>query len=249
MKKCKNGCCTFGSNWKDEDIYCASRPPEGYEKTPEQQKMIDEFMVMYPYYNKILGIIYIENGKPYYKKDICRTAKKDKLAGSISKKGYRRLKCTVDGLPKSIMMHKIAWFNHYGVLPIDQIDHKDHDKDNNNIDNLRLATNGQNQLNTPKRKGLSSIFKGVYKHTKEGLFRAHLQKDKKRYYLGSYSDEASAARAYDQAIIDLELCEFAILNFPENKGKYLLEMGDRIYKYKDLTVVVEKQLNLKAEER
>lgn len=29
MRKCKNGCCSFSSNWKDEDIYCASRAPEG----------------------------------------------------------------------------------------------------------------------------------------------------------------------------------------------------------------------------
>ena len=28
MRKCENGCCSFGPNWKDEDIYCASRAPD-----------------------------------------------------------------------------------------------------------------------------------------------------------------------------------------------------------------------------
>jgi len=44
MRKCKNGCCTFSKKKKNEDIYCASRHPEGLEMTPEQQKMIDELL-------------------------------------------------------------------------------------------------------------------------------------------------------------------------------------------------------------
>ena len=38
MRKCENGCCSFGDNWKDEDIYCAGRAPEDLREDIEKAR-------------------------------------------------------------------------------------------------------------------------------------------------------------------------------------------------------------------
>lgn len=73
------------------------------------------------------------------------------VAGSLKREGYWRI--GLDG--KQYAAHRLAWAYVYGVWPKHGLDHRDRDKTNNRIDNLREATNAQNAQNAapPPREG------------------------------------------------------------------------------------------------
>jgi hypothetical protein len=79
--------------------------------------------------------------------------------GSIKEKGgYRRF--TYKG--KRYYIHRLVWFLYYGVEATSDIDHKNMNRNDNRIDNLREVTRNVNNANTPAR-GKSGI-KGVYEY-------------------------------------------------------------------------------------
>jgi hypothetical protein len=82
-----------------------------------------------------------------------------------------------------------------------QIDHINGDKLDNRLENLRVATNSQNQCNNRVRKDSSSKFKGVYYSKSKHKYRAHIYANGKSIHLGFYTDPLEAAKAYDQAAI------------------------------------------------
>lgn len=98
------------------------------------------------------------------------------------------------------------------------IDHKNGNGLDNRRSNLRFCTNAQNQHNQRKwgsrsGKPLSSRYKGVSWH-RRGHWRAKIQAQGKRRYLGQFQSEEAAARAYDRAARELH-GEFAVLNFSD----------------------------------
>lgn len=111
---------------------------------------------------------------------------------------------------RTINMHKFI----LGLLwSKQQVDHKNGNKLDNQRNNLRLATHAQNNINQPKMKNKTSIYKGVYKPKDRNLFRAGISYKKKRIHLGYYKKQEEAAKVYD--IMALKLYkDFAVLNFP-----------------------------------
>lgn len=75
------------------------------------------------------------------------------------------------------------------------VDHKDRDPMNDRIENLRLATAWQNQLNKRKTKKNKSGYKGVCK-TRGGRWVASITIDYKPTRLGTFDDPAEAHAAY-----------------------------------------------------
>ena len=90
-----------------------------------------------------------------------------------------------------------------------QVDHINRDKLDNRRENLRPATNSQNQVNMPPKRGKS--FKGT-ELVPSGRFRARGCLNYKQVYIGTFDTEAEAARAYD-AWATIAHGEFAWLNF------------------------------------
>lgn len=97
-----------------------------------------------------------------------------------------------------------------------EIDHRNHDGLDNRRRNLRVCTRGQNTHNRKNviRRGGTSRFKGVCKHTLTGYWRATIKIGDKQIHLGFYNSEVDAAYVYDNAAREY-FGEFACTNFTE----------------------------------
>ena len=80
------------------------------------------------------------------------------------------------------------------------IDHINRITDDNNILNLRMATNSQNQHNVVKRNGCSSKYKGVSFNQRKQKWASYICINKKKHFLGYYDNEDNAGIAYNNFI-------------------------------------------------
>lgn len=94
------------------------------------------------------SILRYEDGKLYWR-EYRRGININKEAGALRKDGYRQI-C----IDKSMYeYHRIVYTMRKGAIPDGKfVDHKDGDRSNNAEDNLRLATNSQNNRNCKHRK-------------------------------------------------------------------------------------------------
>jgi hypothetical protein len=81
-------------------------------------------------------------------------------------------------------------------------DHRDHNGLNNQRENIRVATNQENQFNQQKQKTYngkktSSQYKGVSWHKRVGKWQSTIVINGKRKCLGSFTDEYQAYLAYE----------------------------------------------------
>jgi hypothetical protein len=125
--------------------------------------------------------------------------------------------CEQMGLPydRNIYMHRIL-----NNTPDDMVtDHIDRNKLNNVKSNLRTCTQGENALNSTKRKGLTSQYKGVrfikkYAHAPTpNKWEANITVNGKTRFIGTFPSEMEAALAYDKKAAELHGA-FASLNLP-----------------------------------
>ena len=95
--------------------------------------------------------------------------------------------------------HRLAWLLHYGEWP-DRIDHVNGDRADNRIDNLRSVTPKQNKrAYITISAGASSKYRGVCWNKDRGKWLAQITAGRKTKYLGHFTCEQEAARAYDTA--------------------------------------------------
>lgn len=106
--------------------------------------------------------------------------------------------------------HRIVWLMFYGEWPAQLIDHIDRDKSNNRIENLRLASKSQNNVNARRARSDSrSGYRGV--HARRGRWAASIRMNGERRFLGSFASVELAAAAYDSAAREMH-GEFAFQN-------------------------------------
>lgn len=81
------------------------------------------------------------------------------------------------------------------------VDHINRNSLDNRIQNLRIATNSQNQHNTKRRVDNSSGIRGV--RFERGRWRAQIKRNGKNFHIGSFSTSHEAKLAYDQKAKEL----------------------------------------------
>lgn len=96
------------------------------------------------------------------------------------------------------------------------IDHINHNTLDNRKSNLRIVTQSQNMMNSSSRKGSTSKYLGVGWHNQNHNWRAYIKSAQGYKHIGSFTDEKSAAMAYDRKALEL-YGEFANLNFSKER--------------------------------
>lgn len=118
------------------------------------------------------NIFYYEEGKLFFKNGT--------VAGRAMPNGYLYVKLGTN----SYSVSRIIWKMSTGVDPKGQIDHKDRNRQNNAIANLRDVTQYENMLNTKCT--------GVSLHKSSGRYRARMMHKGKDIFLGYFKTKAEA---------------------------------------------------------
>lgn len=133
-----------------------------------------------------------------------RFAPKGARAGAATGHGYRRI--VIDS--QKYYEHHLAWLYIYGEWP-DEVDHKDRDRSNNAIANLREATRTQNNFNSERPTGESGL-RGAYLDKRTMHWYSHIQIGGQVEHLGMFDSAIEAHKAY-MAAVERHHGEFALL--------------------------------------
>ncbi len=110
-------------------------------------------------------VYYTDEGNLRWKRAKGRAAHGAAL-GWKSGNGYVRTR--VDNYETAV--HRLIWLYHYGELPDKDVDHINGVRDDNRIENLRLASRSQNNMNYSKPVNNTSGIRGVYQDKVSGLW-------------------------------------------------------------------------------
>lgn len=112
---------------------------------------------------------------------------------------------------KEILLHRLAWFLYYNEWPEKPVDHINGIRDDNRINNLRLATYSENNRNAKIKTSNTSGVKCVYWHKARQKWCVQLRTNFGRISFGLHDD-----------------LEFAELVANEARDKYHLEFARNI---------------------
>lgn len=108
---------------------------------------------------------------------------------------------------RTVRMHRLIMDCPKGI----EIDHIDGNGLNNRRSNLRYCNRSENCRNRRTSKNTSAIYKGVSFHRASNKYRAKIGINNKHIWLGVFENPIDAAKAYDNAAIELH-GEFALTN-------------------------------------
>jgi hypothetical protein len=129
-----------------------------------------------------------KTGEFFWRVTVAQSVRIGNRAGCLNNDGHWKIR--IEG--KYYYASRLAWLFMYGYFPNGQLDHKNRNRSDNRISNLRQATHGQNMMN---KKVYGRIgFKGVSQDRK--IWRARLQIDGVTIRLGQFPTPEAAHAAY-----------------------------------------------------
>lgn len=115
-------------------------------------------------------------------------------AGSVNSNGYFHI--TING--NQYKAHRLAWFYMTGEWP-EQVDHINHDREDNRWCNLRCVSNSINGRNQGIRRTNTSGFMGVSWHKATCKWHSYIRAGGKQLHIGFFSQISDAVIARDDA--------------------------------------------------
>lgn len=112
-------------------------------------------------------------------------------AGGVKKKGY--LVITIHR--SAYKAHRLAWYMHTGEHPDLPLDHINHNRSDNRIINIRVASFSANAKNKSINCRNKSGCPGVKFYEKYGHWKASIKVDGKEVHLGCFKDRPDAISA------------------------------------------------------
>jgi hypothetical protein len=116
--------------------------------------------------------------------------------------GYRNGGISHKGETATFSAHRVAWALYYGAWPDGEIDHANRVRDDNRIENLRLATRTENGHNK-KPQNKYSPYVGVTWYKRSGRWVAKVYKEGRLYHVGTFDCPVEAAKARDAKSVEL----------------------------------------------
>tara|TARA_B100001057_G_scaffold162519_2_gene163172 strand:- start:527 stop:1012 length:486 start_codon:yes stop_codon:yes gene_type:complete len=116
-------------------------------------------------------------------------------AGSTNCLGYRLI--GIDG--KRYLGHRLAWLWYYGRWPENEIDHINHNPNDNRIKNLRELSHKQNMKNQSLYRNNTSGHAGVHWIRRDKRWLAQIQVNGKKINLGYFKEKEDAVKARKEA--------------------------------------------------
>ena len=128
---------------------------------------------------------------------------------SMTRDGICYLKVAIN--KKLHLAHRLIWVIYHGDIPKGMdVDHIDHNGENNRIDNLRLVTSSENKKNRTMVSTNKSGTMGVYFNSCANKWVAEIVSDGKYHGLGLFNKKEDAVSARKKAEMDF--------NFHVNHG-------------------------------
>lgn len=120
------------------------------------------------------------------------------ISGTLPNAGY----IIIDFCGKRYLAHRLIWLHVHGYLPEKQIDHINHDRTDNRLCNLRLASHYTNMKNKTLYKTNSTGYPGVEPHGNN--WKARIGVNGTKILLGVFSsiEEAVAAKQAGEKLLD-----------------------------------------------
>lgn len=150
-----------------------------------------------------------QDGRLFYRNRVSSNCPAGSEAGYCS--GNKRWLVRIN--EKNWLRYRLVWIHVHGEYPPNYIDHIDRNSLNDRVENLRVATSSQNNMNTSVRRNNCSGFKGVCQPSGTSLWQASYSGK----YIGRFPTPEEAAQAYDEYVKALH-GHFALTN----KGMGLL---------------------------
>lgn len=153
-----------------------------------------------------------ETGIFKWKKQVGQRCRIGEKAGCLdNSSGYEKIKV----LNKNYKSHRLAWFYVHKVMPL-SVDHINHIRTDNRIENLRNVSHKDNHKNRPVNKNNRSGVCGVNFRTDSNAWIASIRVDGRSIHLGSF--RCKTAAIFARKIADKKY------NFHENHGLKATEL-------------------------
>lgn len=133
-----------------------------------------------------------DTGELVWRKRMGPKAPAGAVAGVLAPTGYQRVK--VDG--KTYQRSRLAWLYTVGSFPPGMLDHRNGDRRDDRLENLRACTAGENCQNLGLTKANKSGVMGVSWKTSHKRWCAQIKHHGRVHYLGllDHIEDAAAAR-------------------------------------------------------